>query len=91
MAGLMKTMMEQNKAPGWFYLDRQKGMSDSDILDKIRIELYNEVLNRGYNMKLWTDEFVAEAAKLYFEHFDKLYQITENDNDSADAGMVAPA
>lgn len=75
MSGLMKTLMENNKAPGWFYLDKQKGLSDEEIMAKIRVELYNEVFNRGYNMKLWTEAFIAKVSGLYFDHFNKLYEM----------------
>jgi len=73
---LMKMMMDKNLAPGWFYMDKQKGLPDAEIMQKIEIELHNEVLNRGYNLKLWTETFVKRVAALYFDHFNKLYEMS---------------
>ena len=78
MAGLMKMMMDSNFAPSWFYLDRQKGIGNDAILEKIQLELHNHAVNSGYNLDLWTDKFVKEVATMYFNHFDKLYAITSN-------------
>lgn len=76
MAGLMKMMMDKNLAPGWFYLDRKKGLSDEEILEKIQLEIYNEAINRDYNLDLWTDAFIRKVSMLYFNHFQKLYEIS---------------
>lgn len=76
MAGLMKKMMDNNYAPGWFYLDRQKGVSNDDIISKLKLELHNHAVNSNYNLSLWTDTFVAEVASMYYAHFDKLYNMS---------------
>ena len=76
MSGLMQKMMETNLAPGWFYLDMQKGLPSEDILQKMQIELQNEVINRGYDMNLWSEGFVRDVAKKYYSHFEKLYHMS---------------
>ena len=77
MAGLMKTMMDSNFAPGWFFLDRQKGIGNDEIINKIQVEVYNYAVNQGYDLDLWTESFVKDVAEMYFNHFSKLYDITE--------------
>lgn len=78
MAGYLQTMMEQNKAPGWFFLDRAKGMPEWEITDKIRLEIFSDVINRGYDMNLWTEDFIARIAKAYYLFFDKLFAESPN-------------
>jgi hypothetical protein len=73
MAGYLQTMMEQNKAPGWFFLDRAKGLPDMEIIEKIRLEVFNDVINRGYDMNLWTEDFISRVAGAYFLFFNKLF------------------
>ena len=85
MAGLMKKMMDNNYAPGWFFLDRQKGLSNETILDKLKLELQSHAINSNYNLTLWTDDFVAEIATMYYNHFDKLYHMSLEANAKIEA------
>lgn len=63
-----------SELPEWFCLDRELGVSAEDITDKIKLEVYNEVINRGYDLTLWTDDFIQEISNVYYKNFERIYR-----------------
>ncbi len=59
--------------PAWFCVDKDNGMSDAELQDKIRLEIFREVTNHGYDMRLWTEDFIEEVAFMYFRNFERSY------------------
>ena len=60
--------------PEWFIIDKICNVPDSEIQDKIRLEVYNEVINRGYNLELWKENFIEKIAETYMQFFNRQYQ-----------------
>jgi hypothetical protein len=60
--------------PEWFCEDKSNYISDEDIEAKLKLEVYTEVINQGYNLDKCDDEFVGRVAHSYFKCFDRLYK-----------------
>jgi len=58
--------------PEWLLVDKKKGVPDKEIYAKLRLEIYNEVMNKNFSLEVWTDDFVNDVAKIYFDYFNKI-------------------
>ena len=66
-------LLKRTNAPEWFYLDKKNQVSATEIVDKIKIEIYNEAFNRGYSLELWNDGFITKLSQLYYRFLNQLY------------------
>ena len=73
IGNLIHKLLKKNQAPEWFYLDMKNKVPEAEIKNKIRAKIKEEVTSRGYDLELWTDEFITKMTALYYKYFDQLY------------------
>ncbi len=73
IGSFVSLLLKRSKAPEWFYLDKKNQIPTTEIVDKIKIEIYNEAFNRGYSLELWNDVFITKMSQLYYRFLNQLY------------------
>jgi hypothetical protein len=73
IGNLIHKLLKKNRAPEWFCLDMKNKTPEAEIKNKIRVKIREEVSARGYNLELWSDEFINKMTGLYYKYFDQLY------------------
>ena len=73
MFSFVEMLVKRTAAPSWFYIAKKDKAPDYQIKEKIKLELYHDVREAGFDPMLWDDAFIAKVSELYYKFFNQLY------------------